>query len=65
MKRKEVAMLDFAEEKVMEALERAANCNDPEVAHGMADGALVEFVQALGYESVVAAYEAVEPKWYA
>ena len=52
------------------ALERLAeiagmDIGDPENAHYEADRILCEFLKGIGYRDIVAAYEAVEPKWYA
>lgn len=58
-------MLNTAEEKVLLILEKCQENTDPEAAHGMADGAIVEFVRELGYEAVADAWDAVVPKWYA
>lgn len=58
-------MLNTAEEKVMEGLKKAQDAaGDVEVAHGLADKALAQFVIDLGYAGVADAYLNV-PKWYA
>lgn len=37
----------------------------PEGGHKDADRVLCDLLRALGYEDVVAAWEAIEPKWHA
>ena len=51
--------------EALELLTKAVQCNgDPEMAHGMADTALCEFLIGLGFADVVALYDEVA-KWYA
>ena len=53
------------EEAIKELKEtQESNC-DPEGAHGYADSVLCSLLTSLGYEDVIEAWDAVQPKWYA
>jgi len=53
------------EEAIKELKETQEGNYDVEGAHGYADGVLCDLLTSLGYEDVVKAYNAVQPKWYA
>lgn len=47
-----------------ERIRRECPAGDPEAAHSLADGILLELLLALGYNETVEAWQAVD-KWYA
>ncbi|UXT11281.1 hypothetical protein [Agrobacterium tumefaciens] len=51
-------------EKALDKIKQAQDCGDTEQAHHMADGALCDFVSALGYAGLVEEWKRVS-KWYA
>ena len=53
------------EEAIKELKETQETSGDPEGAHGYADSILCTLLTSLGYEDVVEAYNAIQPKWYA
>ncbi len=50
--------------KSLENANRRENSNDPERAHGLADGALCVLLEAMGLRDIVDEWDRV-PKWYA
>ena len=48
----------------LHALARDAKEGDAEGAHIEADWLLTDFLEDLGYSSVVRAYDRIHPKWY-
>lgn len=53
------------EKAIKELKDVQETSNDTEGAHCYADSVLCTLLISLGYEDVVEAYTAVEPKWYA
>lgn len=54
-----------AKSSAIHALQTAAGHHNPEQGHRDADAVLCDLLRRLGFEDVVDAYVAVDPKWYA
>ena len=55
---------DAIRRNAIERLKALQRLGDPEYAHGEADDALCDLLQAIGYSDVVKEFKAIE-KWYA
>lgn len=58
--------MDFNDrvDMVVAELKELKDLGDPEIAHGMADAALLEFFNSVGRHDVAEAFGAID-KWYA